>query len=149
MTDVMRGVPETILVAPDGFGGTLIAIEAAEAIARGLEDGGRDVDRCPLAGEDEPASPAAVLDALGFDARMRAARCVVTGAGRLDARSLVGTRVSEAATRARQAGVPCHVVCGVRELDAMGARVLDLERILQARTRDQLRAAGRRLAELI
>ena len=90
-----------------------------------------------------------VLDAVGFDARMRAARCVVTGEGRLDRQSLVGKLVSEIATRARQAGVPCHVVAGARELDAMGARVLDLERVLEATTLAGLRDAGRELARLI
>ena len=90
-----------------------------------------------------------VLDAVGFDARMRAARCVITGEGRLDRQSLVGKLVSEIATRARQAGVPCHVVAGTRELDAMGARVLDLERVLEASTRDELVEAGRQLAGVI
>jgi glycerate kinase len=90
-----------------------------------------------------------VLDAVGFDERMRAARCVITGEGRLDEQSLVGKLVSEVATRARQAGVPCHVVCGTRELSAMGARVLDLERVLEATTLEELRAAGRELGELI
>ena len=90
-----------------------------------------------------------VLDAVGFDARMRAARCVVTGEGRLDRQSLVGKLVSEIATRARQAGVPCHVVAGTRELDAMGARVLDLERVAQASTLAELEAAGRELARVI
>ena len=90
-----------------------------------------------------------VLDAVGFDARMRAARCVVTGEGRLDRQSLVGKLVSEIATRARQGGVPCHVVCGARDLDAMGARVLDLQRVLQATTIAELQGAGRELAELI
>ena len=89
------------------------------------------------------------LDAVGFDARMRAARCVITGEGRLDEQSLVGKLVSEVATRARQGGVPCHVVCGTRELDAMGARVLDLERVLEATDAEQLRAAGRELAALV
>jgi glycerate kinase len=90
-----------------------------------------------------------VLDTVGFDARMRAARCVITGEGRLDESSLAGKLVSEVATRARQAGVPCDAVCGRRELDAMGARVLDIERILQATTLDGLRAAGRELAEVV
>jgi glycerate 2-kinase len=90
-----------------------------------------------------------VLDAVGFDARMRAARCVITGEGKLDEQSLVGKLVSEIATRARQAGVPCHVVAGTRELDAMGARVLDLERVLEASTLEELEAAGRELAEVI
>ena len=90
-----------------------------------------------------------VLDAVGFDARMRAARCVITGEGRLDASSLVGKLVSEVATRARQAGVPCDAVCGTRALDGMGARVLDLERILEASTLAELRAAGRTLAAVV
>ncbi|MGI8715482.1 MAG: glycerate kinase [Solirubrobacteraceae bacterium] len=90
-----------------------------------------------------------VLDAVGFDARMRAARAVITGEGRLDEQSLVGKIVSEVATRCRQAGVPCSAVVGTRELDAMGARVLDLERVLEATTLEQLRDAGRRLAKLL
>jgi glycerate kinase len=90
-----------------------------------------------------------VLDAVGFDERMRASRCVVTGEGKLDEQSLVGKLVSEIATRARQGGVPCHVVVGTRELDAMGARVLDLERVLEASTQDELVAAGRELAAVV
>jgi glycerate 2-kinase len=90
-----------------------------------------------------------VLDAVGFDARMRAARAVVCGEGKLDQQSLVGKIVSEVATRARQAGVPCHAVVGARELDTMGARVLDLDRVLVASTLDEIETAGRTLAELI
>lgn len=56
-----------------------------------------------------------VLNALGYDARMRAAKAVITGEGRIDHQSLVGKLISEAATRARQAGVPCHVVVGRNE----------------------------------
>ncbi len=90
-----------------------------------------------------------VLEAVDFDARMRAARCVVTGEGRLDEQSLAGKLVGEIATRARQSGVPCHAVVGTRELDAMGARVLDLDRIVQATTLDELALAGRELAAVI
>jgi glycerate 2-kinase len=90
-----------------------------------------------------------VLDAVEFDRRMREARAVITGEGRLDQQSLVGKLVSEIATRARQRGVPCDAVCGVRALDAMGARMLDLEHILEATTLDELRRAGRDLAALI
>jgi glycerate kinase len=89
-----------------------------------------------------------VLDAVGFDARMRAARAVVTGEGRLDQQSLAGKLISEIATRARQAGVPCHAVVGRRELDDFGARVLDLQVVLEASTEAELERAGRRLAEL-
>jgi glycerate kinase len=90
-----------------------------------------------------------VLDAVGFDARMRAARAVITGEGKLDQQSLAGKVVSEVATRARQAGVPCHAVVGSRELDRMGARVLDLEHVLEASSPDEIEAAGRALAALI
>jgi glycerate kinase len=90
-----------------------------------------------------------VLDALDFDPRMRAARAVVTGEGRIDQQSLAGKLVSEIATRARQAGVPCYAVVGRRELDAFGARILDLQAILEARTLPELEAAGRQLAEIV
>jgi glycerate kinase len=90
-----------------------------------------------------------VLDAVEFDRRMRAARAVVTGEGKLDQQSLAGKLVSEIATRARQAGVPCYAVVGRRELDCFGARVLDLQTVLEAGTPARLRAAGRRLADLI
>jgi glycerate kinase len=90
-----------------------------------------------------------VLDALGFDARMRDAHAVLTGEGKLDRSSLSGKVVSEVATRARQSGVPCHAVVGTRELDAFGARILDLESVSQASTLEQLEAAGRRLASVI
>jgi glycerate 2-kinase len=90
-----------------------------------------------------------VLDAIGFDARMRAARAVVTGEGRLDQQSLAGKAVSEVATRARQAGVPCHAIVGSNGLDTFGARILDLDTVYEAGTLAQLRAAGRRLAAVL
>ena len=89
------------------------------------------------------------LDLLDFDRRMRAAHAVVTGEGRLDRQSLAGKAVSEVATRARQSGVPCHAVVGERELDAFGARILDLQAVLEARTLRQIQAAGRKLAGLL
>ncbi|MGI8411501.1 MAG: glycerate kinase family protein [Solirubrobacteraceae bacterium] len=90
-----------------------------------------------------------VLDALGFDRRMRAARAVVTGEGKLDQQSLAGKAVSEIATRARQAGVPCHAIVGTRELDAFGARILDLQAVLEAGTLAEIERAGRELAALV
>jgi glycerate 2-kinase len=83
-----------------------------------------------------------VLDAVGYNARMLASRCVITGEGRLDDTSLQGKLVGEAATRARQAGVPCHAIVGVNALDAFGARIIDLQVILEATTQDELEAAG-------
>lgn len=90
-----------------------------------------------------------VLDALEFDRRMRAARAVVTGEGRLDRQSLVGKVVSEVATRSRQAGVPCHAVVGQLGLDRFGLRILDLQVVLEAGTPAAFERAGRDLAELL
>jgi glycerate 2-kinase len=100
-------------------------------------------------GAELVSGSAFVLDAIGFDDRMRAARAVITGEGKLDEQSLVGKVVSEVATRSRQAGVPCHAVVGTRQLDAMGARVLDLERVLEATTLEELHDAGQELAGLL
>ena len=90
-----------------------------------------------------------VLDAVDFDRRMRAARAVVTGEGKLDQQSLAGKVVSEVSTRARQAGVPCHAIVGTRELDSFGIRVLDLQAVLEASTPSQIITAGRRLAGVL
>jgi glycerate kinase len=87
-----------------------------------------------------------VLDVVRFDERMRRARAVVTGEGTLDTQSLAGTLIAEIATRARQAGVPCHAVVGRRDLDSFGARMLDLQLVIEAGTVGELRDAGRRLA---
>jgi glycerate kinase len=90
-----------------------------------------------------------VLDAVEFDRRMRAARAVITGEGKLDHQSLAGKLVSEISTRARQAGVPCHAIVGTSELDSFGVRVLDLQAVYEASTTRQITAAARRLANLL
>jgi glycerate 2-kinase len=90
-----------------------------------------------------------VLDAVEFDRRMRGARAVITGEGKLDQQSLAGKLVSEISTRARQAGVPCHAIVGTRELDSFGVRVLDLQAVLEASTPRQITAAARRLADVL
>ncbi len=100
-------------------------------------------------GAELQAGAAFVLDALGFDRRLRNSRAVITGEGKLDQQSLAGKAISEVATRARQIGVPCHAVVGKRALDSFGARVLDLQAILEASTLEQLEAAGRRLAAVL
>jgi glycerate kinase len=100
-------------------------------------------------GAELVAGASFVLDAAQFDRRMRAARAVVTGEGKLDEQSLVGKAVSEIATRARQAGVPCFAVVGSRDLGAFELRILDLQAVLEAGNPRQLQAAGRKLAKLI
>jgi glycerate kinase len=96
----------------------------------------------------EPGAPF-VLDAIGFDARMRASFAVVAGEGRLDATTLQGKAVAEVATRARQAGVPAHAIVGRDALDAFGKRILDLQRVLEAGSVPEMEAAGERLARAL
>lgn len=87
-----------------------------------------------------------VLDELGFDSRMRAARAVVVGEARLDAGTLQGRTAGEIAVRARQAGVPCHAVVGVDAIDPFDQRILDVQAIIEATTIEEIEAAGEALA---
>jgi glycerate 2-kinase len=86
-----------------------------------------------------------VLDAIGFDERMRAAAFVVTGEGTLDEQTLQGKIVAEVATRCRQRGVACHAVVGRNALDPFQERILDLASVTEATTLDALKRAGREL----
>jgi glycerate kinase len=88
-----------------------------------------------------------VLDAIGFDERMRAAAFVVTGEGRIDVQTLEGKVLGEVATRCRQNGVTCHAIVGSIGLDPFEQRILDLASVAEATTLDELRAAGRALLE--
>ncbi|PTL59780.1 glycerate kinase [Paraconexibacter algicola] len=94
----------------------------------------------------EPGA-AFVLDALDADARMRAARAVVVGEGRLDRTSLEGKIAGELAIRARQAGVPAHAVVGQAAVDPFEVRILDLQVIAEATTLPEIEAAGERIAQ--
>src|SRR3954469_19348869 len=90
-----------------------------------------------------------VLDALGFAARMRAARAVVTGEGRLDRTTLEGKAAGEVAVQARQAGVPAHAIVGANYLSLFDQRILDLQTIREAGTLAALEAAGEELGEAL
>lgn len=92
----------------------------------------------------EPGAPF-VLDAVDFDVRMRAARAVVTGEGKLDQQTLQGKLVGEIGTRTRQAGVPLHAIVGRDELDGFGKRMIDLQLVQEATNLEELEAAGERL----
>lgn len=89
----------------------------------------------------EPGAPW-VLDALDFDRRMRGARAVITGEGRLDFQTLEGKLVGEIGTRARQAGVPLFAVVGRNDLDDFGKRMIDLQQVREASTLEEMEAAG-------
>jgi glycerate kinase len=88
-----------------------------------------------------------VLDAIGFDARMRGAAFVVTGEGSLDEQTLQGKIVGEVATRCRQGGVPCHAIVGRNRLDPFGERIIDLASVTEASTLAELKRAGAALVE--
>jgi glycerate kinase len=96
----------------------------------------------------EPGAPF-VLDALDFDDRMRAARAVVTGEGKLDEQTLQGKLVGEIGTRTRQAGVPLHAIVGTDRLDGFGKRMIDLQMVQEATNVEELEAAGERLGEAL
>jgi glycerate kinase len=152
--------PAVVLLAAAGTEGAAGAGELVEA----LDDHGGlrgaalvvlcDVrDRGPLAvalrderGARLVAGVPFVLEALDFDARMLAAHAVVVGERRLDRSTLRGRVAGEIATRARQAGVPCHAVAGTDAIDRFDARILDLQAIVEAATIAELEAAGEALA---
>lgn len=83
-----------------------------------------------------------VLEAIGFDDAMRRAAFVVTGEGRLDEQTMAGKIVGEVATRCRQGGVTCHVVCGEDAMSLFDHRLLDLASVTEAGTAEELERAG-------
>jgi glycerate 2-kinase len=145
-------IPQTLLVAGTAFEQRLDAERVTNAIVLGLSDGGRAGEACAIALDADHSGAtdnAALLASLDFDRRMRAARAVVLVAARLEEQTLAGSIMFEIATRARQTGVPAYAVTGEDMLDSFDARILDLQTIFQARTHRSLRAAGRKLAELV
>jgi glycerate 2-kinase len=137
-----------VLAAADGVAGP-VAAPASGARLVVLTAPGAPPPALPHGAVAEPG-PRFVLDALGFDARMRAARAVVVGTGRLDDRALRGAVEGEIAVRARQAGVPCHAIVGERALDLFATRILDLQRIVEAATVAEIEAgAADALVEVI
>lgn len=144
-------ISKTVLVLAEGFGEGLDAQRVVSALARGLKaDGQFNCDCCPL--EERPetrALLAALLDECDFDRRMRAARAVVIAREHLDDCTLAGSVAFEAATRARQSGVPAYAVTAHDELDPFEARIVDLQVVLEAANVRALSAAGRKLAALV
>jgi glycerate kinase len=148
------GVSWRLLIACAPFNARLGAAAAATAIARGVQQGGLpEPDVCALPLPDQEGEDGEhvrrVLHELGFDERMRDARAVIIGVQRLEERTLAGSVAFEIATRARQGGVPAYAVTAGNALDRFDARILDLQVILQARSRAALVAAGLELAGLV
>ncbi len=130
----------------------LTATRVAAAISRGLTANGRfECDACPLELDlgTRAVNASRPLDEADFDRRMRAARALVVACAQLDDRTLAGSIAFEAATRARQSGVPAYAVTGRNSLDPFEARIVDLQVILEASTTRALGVAGRKLAALV
>jgi glycerate 2-kinase len=145
-------ISKVVLVLAEGFGEEVRAERVAGAISQGLTAAGTlACDACLF--DENIAKPTAdvskPLDEVDFDRRMRAARAVVVACARLDDRKLAGSIVFEAATRARQSGVPAYAVTAKNVLDPFEARIVDLQVILEAHTLRRLSAAGRELAALV
>ena len=88
------------------------------------------------------AGAPAVLDALGVDARMRAAQLVVAGEGRMDEQSFGGKIVGELVRRAKAAGVPVHVVVAISSLSEEDRARAGIERVWRASTLAEIESAG-------
>lgn len=84
-----------------------------------------------------------VLDAIGFDARLRVADAVVSGEGRFDAQSLEGKVVSEIAVRCAAAKKPLHLIVG--DADPAVAPPAAISSITQAESLEEMRRVASRL----
>jgi hypothetical protein len=145
-------ISRIVLVLAEAFGEGMNGTRVAEALARGLRADERiECDLCALDEhrDTQPRDVATLLADLDFDRRMRAARAVVIARERLDDRTLPGSVAFEAATRARQAGVPAYAVTACDALDPFEARIVDLQVIIEASTPRALSAAGRKLSRLV
>ena len=145
-------ISETVLLLAGAFEERLDAEQVAGAIGRGLvADGRLRCDLCPL--EQDPCvltgNASKALDAVDFDRRMRAARALVIACARLDDCTLAGSIAFEAATRARQGGVPAYAIVAHDALDRFEARIVDLQLIFEADTTRALTAVSKKLARVL
>jgi glycerate kinase len=92
-----------------------------------------------------PGAPA-VLEAVGFETRLRRGAAVVAGEGRIDQQSLAGKIVGEIAARAARASVRLHVVVGQDQLDQRSREQLGPASVCEASTLAEIADAGRQIA---
>src|ERR1019366_8531472 len=108
-------IPETVLVAPDAFKGTLTATEVAVALGEGLTAAGRPVDLCPIA-DGGAGTLAALVVPLG--PHLRAVPATDPLGGPVEARFGLGDGVAVIETAAASG---LHLVAEA-ERDAFAAR---------------------------
>ena len=87
-----------------------------------------------------------LLDAVAFDERLRRAKVVVAGEGRLDSTTAEGKIVAEVARRASAAGRPLHAVVGEDASTAEERAALRIASVREASTLAQIEAVARELA---
>jgi glycerate kinase len=88
---------------------------------------------------------ALVLDELGLNRFLQRAELVITGEGRLDSQTAGGKLAAEIARRASAAGTRCVAIVGRNDLREEEARLLGLERVIEAGDEEALIDAAWRL----
>ena len=150
MSPGTRGIPRRALLVCEPFSARLGAGAVAAALAAGLrEAGGPEPDEIVLPAPTEDRETAALLEHERFHERMRAARAVVLAVSALSEQTLAGSAAFEIATLARQSGVPCYAVAANVELNSFDLRILDLQKVVEARGPVALRRAGEELARVM
>jgi hypothetical protein len=140
-----------LLLACESFRPRLPASRVLDALNAGVQAAGLPAsDLCALPERNASDYPDVreTLDAFDFDTRMRSGHAVILGAAALREDTLAGSFAFEIATRARQAGVPAYAVTPHNALNPFDARILDLQKIVLARSGSALSAAGELLARL-
>jgi hypothetical protein len=141
-------IPTTVLIVAEPLAG-LSAERVAQVLGDGLTASQRRLSFDAIAVQEPVADVREWWRATVAPERLRAARALLIAAARLDERTLAASVAFEAATSARQAGVPAYAVTAENALDRFDARMLDLQVVLQARSARSLRAAAGRLAGVI
>lgn len=141
-------ISATVLLVAEPFA-ALSAERVARALSAGLSDGERSLAIDTVVVEEPPGEVRAWWRAEVPPERLRAARALVIACARLEDRTLAASVAFEAATSARQAGVPVYAVTGANALDPFEARMLDLQTVLEAGSAQALRSAGRQLTQML
>lgn len=144
-------IPRHLLLACESFGPRLSAQRVLDALDAGVGMAGLpacDLCALPKLADSAGTSVREVLDGFEFDTRMRSTHAVILGAAEFQEDTLAGSFAFEIATRARQAGVPAYAVTAHNALSRFDARILDLQKIVLARTPSELSAAGQLLARI-
>ena len=150
MSPGTHGIPHRALLLCEPLSARLGAEAVADALTAGLRAGGApEPDAILLPAQMDDRETGALLERERFHERMRASRAVVLAVPALREETLAGGAAFEIATRARQSGVPCYAVAASVERNAFDLRILDLQKVVEARGTATLERAGELLAAVI